>query len=139
MLLPYQFVSSTLVQKQPGIPSYSPPLGTVLAAGSQVLTATFTPSTSNSANYNSATASVDLTVNSAGTTWDAGTVTLTVRNSSGVVLSASTNYGAGATPSSVAEALATSGSNVRVAAINDTLYIEATGTGASTDYSYTTT
>jgi RHS repeat-associated protein len=119
--------------------SYSPALGAVLTAGSQVLTVTFTPSTSNSANYNSATASVDLTVNSAGTTWDAGTVTLTVSNSSGVVLSASTNYGAGATPSSVAEGLATSGSNVRVAAINDTLYIEATGTGASTDYSYAMT
>jgi hypothetical protein len=43
--------------------SYSPPSGTVLAAGSHTLTANFTPS--NSTNYTTATGSVTLTVNKA--------------------------------------------------------------------------
>jgi RHS repeat-associated protein len=76
------------------------------------------------------------TVNAAGVSWDAGTVTLMVSNSSGTVLSTLTGYGQGSTPSSIAEGLAGSNANVNVTAVNDTLYISATGTGAATDYSY---
>jgi subtilase family serine protease len=45
----------------PGSFSYSPALGTVLTAGSQVLTANFTPT--DTTNYNTASANVTLTVN----------------------------------------------------------------------------
>jgi len=48
----------------PGTFVYSPVAGTVLAAGTQTLTATFTPS--DAADYNSATASVTIVVNAAG-------------------------------------------------------------------------
>jgi RHS repeat-associated protein len=67
---------------------------------------------------------------------DTGTVTLTVFNSGGTVFSKSTNYGDGATPSSVAEGLAGSDGNVTVSAVSDTLFLQATGAGASTDYGY---
>jgi len=67
---------------------------------------------------------------------DTGTVTLTVNG----VVAATTNYGAGATPSSIAEGLAagvTSSSPVGVAAADSTLNLLATQTGAETNYSYT--
>ena len=81
-------------------------------------------------NYAAATSNViTQTVN---TLWDTGTVKLTV----GGTTVATVNYGQGSTPSSIAEALAGSYSTVNVAAVNDTLYIEATGTGAASDYSY---
>jgi RHS repeat-associated protein len=69
-------------------------------------------------------------------TVDTGTVALTV----GGVVIATTNYGDGATPSSIAEDLAagtTSGSSVNVTAVNDAVYIKAKTTGAGTNYSYT--
>ena len=69
---------------------------------------------------------------------DAGTITLTVNN----IVSATTNYGLGATTSTIAAGLAagvTANSVVKVTAVNDALYIEATQTGAVTDYSYTVT
>jgi hypothetical protein len=50
----------------PGTFSYSPAVGTVLTAGSQTLTATFTPT--DSTNYKTATATVTLTVNQASPT-----------------------------------------------------------------------
>jgi len=70
------------------------------------------------------------------TLYDSGTVTLTVSNSGGAVFTSSTSYGQASTPESVAEALAGSDSNVNVTAVNDALYIEAAGTGTTTDYSY---
>ncbi len=69
-------------------------------------------------------------------TVDVGTVTLTV----GGVVAAQTNYGDGATPSSIAEGLAagvTSGSFVTVTAADGTLSLEAKQAGAGTNYSYT--
>jgi len=57
----------------PGTFSYSPASGTVLAAGSQLLTTTFTPT--DSTDYSTATASVTLTVNPATST---GGFTITV-------------------------------------------------------------
>ena len=69
-------------------------------------------------------------------TVDVGTVTLTV----GGVVAATTNYGDGATPSSIAEGLAaniTSGSPVNVTAVDDSLNLQAKQTGSNTDYSYT--
>ena len=47
----------------PGIFSYNPPVGTILATGSQTLTAVFTPT--NTTDYTSTTATVTLTVNQA--------------------------------------------------------------------------
>ena len=70
---------------------------------------------------------------------DSGVVTLTVSNSGGTLLSKSTSYTEGSTTSSIAEGLAGSSSNVNVTAINDTLYIQAAGAGANTDYIYTVT
>jgi hypothetical protein len=70
------------------------------------------------------------------TLYDSGTVTLTVSNSGGAVFTSSTSYGQASTPESVAEALAGSDSSVNVTAVNDALYIEATGTGTGSDYSY---
>jgi RHS repeat-associated protein len=67
---------------------------------------------------------------------DVGTVTLTV----GGVVAAQTNYGDGATASSIAEGLAanvSSNSLVNVTAADDTLNIEAKQAGAGTNYSYT--
>jgi RHS repeat-associated protein len=65
---------------------------------------------------------------------DTGTITLTING----VLAATANYGYGATPSSVAEGLAAaaSDSQVKVTAVNDSIYIQAAGTGAGTNYSY---
>jgi RHS repeat-associated protein len=67
---------------------------------------------------------------------DTGTVTLTVAG----VVAAQTNYGDGATPSSIAEGLAagvTSNSLVNITAVDDTLNLQAKQAGSSTNYSYT--
>lgn len=67
--------------------------------------------------------------------YDTGTVTLTV----GGVTAATTNYGADATPSTIAAGLAagvTVGSFVNVTAVNDGLYLVAKQQGAGTNYSY---
>lgn len=66
---------------------------------------------------------------------DTGTVTLTV----GGVVAAQTNYGAGATSSSIAEGLAanvTSGSFVNITASNNDLYLVSKQAGAGTNYNY---
>ncbi|MGB0064807.1 MAG: RHS repeat-associated core domain-containing protein, partial [Terracidiphilus sp.] len=77
--------------------------------------------------------------------YDTGTVNLYVCGSnpcvttgtgSNVLFTDSTSYGQTSTPESVAEALAGSNSSVNVAALNNTLYIEATGPGAASDYGY---
>jgi YVTN family beta-propeller protein len=110
--------------------AYNPPAGTVPPVGTDTLSVTFTPS---SPDYSVAMASVPLKVN-AGSTYDAGTVTLTVNGSPYVA-----NYGQGSTPSSVASALAqaaSGNSSVSVTAVDDSLYLKATGTGSATDYSY---
>jgi 6-phosphogluconolactonase (cycloisomerase 2 family) len=54
---------------------YTPPAGTVLAAGTQTLSVAFTPT--NTASYNNATASVSITVDAASTTPPATTPTIT--------------------------------------------------------------
>jgi len=67
--------------------------------------------------------------------YDTGTVTLTVNN----ITAATTNYGADATPATIAAGLAagvTAGSFVNVTAINDGLYLVAKQQGAGTDYRY---
>jgi RHS repeat-associated protein len=69
-------------------------------------------------------------------TVDTGTVTLTVNGT----VAASTNYGDGATPSTVAAGLAasvTSGSPVNVTAVDSAIFLQSKQTGATTDYSYT--
>ena len=74
-----------------------------------------------------------LAVNS--TVYDTGTVTLTVNN----VLASTTNYGADATPATVAAGLAagvTVGSFVNITAVNDGLYLVAKQAGLGTNYSY---
>lgn len=112
---------------------YAPAVGTVLTVGTQTLSVTFTPT--DTTDYSTATSTVHLTVDSAGTIYDTGTVTLTVNGN----LVSTTNYGEGATPSSVAEGLAlgvVSGSPVTVTAVGDAMYIDATGTGSASDYSY---
>ena len=70
-----------------------------------------------------------------GSTFDTGTVTLTV----GGVTAATYNYGATDTPSSVAEGLAgnqASGSLVTLTGVDDAVSIAAIATNASTDYQY---
>jgi RHS repeat-associated protein len=117
----------------PGTITYSPALGTVLAVGSQPLTATFTPT--DTTDYNTAKATVYLTVNSATAISDFGTVTLTVNN----VIAATTTYQAGSTPASIAEGLAIgveASSPVYVAAVNDVVYLDAKPAYAGTDFSY---
>jgi RHS repeat-associated protein len=106
-----------------------------LASGAYSITASWPGNSS----YGSVTSSaITQTVNPV---WDSGTVTLNIYNSSNSILFAqSASYGQGSTPSSVAEALAGSNSSINVTAVNDTLYIEAGGTGgANTDYYYTVT
>ena len=111
-------------------------VGTILAAGTQPLTATFIPSGSSATDYATASAKVYLIVNSSGTNADTGTATLTVNGNT----IASTTYQDGSTPSSIAEALAgalVSGSPVTLTAVDDTLNIAATPANAGNDYSYT--
>ncbi len=74
-------------------------------------------------------------VTQATTTVDTGTVTLTV----GGVVAAKTNYGEGATPSSIAEGLAAgvqSGSPVIVNAADSVLFLQSKQAGAGSNYSY---
>jgi len=116
-----------------GVLSYSPVSGTQLTtAGLQPLTATFTPS--NSTLYTTASATVYLIVNAAGTKYDTGSVSLTVNG--GAVSTAS--YGAGSTPSSIAETLAAAASStqVTVTAVDDTLTIATKPAYAGSDFSF---
>jgi RHS repeat-associated protein len=116
----------------PGTFVYTPAAGTVLPAGTQTLSVTFTPA--NTVDYTAATKTVSLTVNQG--TADTGTITLTVNG----VASATTTYGSGSTPSSVAEGLAAgvlSGSPVNVTAVNDAVYMVAKTTGSASNYAYT--
>jgi RHS repeat-associated protein len=114
-----------------------------LAAGDHSITASWQGNSS----YDSATSAAFIQAVS-GSTWDAGTVTLNVCNpsndnacnSSNSVFSKIASYGLGSTPSSVAESLAGSNANVSITAVNDTLYIQALGSGgANTDYYYALT
>jgi RHS repeat-associated protein len=66
---------------------------------------------------------------------DTGTVTLTVNG----VVAATTTYGAGATPETVAADLAggmKANSPATVLAVNDAVYLQSTSSGANSDYSY---
>jgi RHS repeat-associated protein len=68
-------------------------------------------------------------------TADTGTVTLTVNNA----VIATTNYGAGATPSSIAADLAAAmpaTAPVKATAVNDALYLVAATPGAASNYAY---
>jgi RHS repeat-associated protein len=117
----------------PGTVVFTPAAGTVLPVGLQILWATFTPT--DSSDYVPFTGSVGIDVLPAENKWDSGTVTLVVNGST---ISTAT-YGAGATPTSVAESLArntNSGAPVTVTAMNNALDIVAKATGSSTDYSY---
>jgi RHS repeat-associated protein len=117
----------------PGTFVYSPAPGTVLPAGAQTLSVTFTPL--DSTDYATVTATVPLTVNNV-TVADTGTVTLTVNN----IVSATTTYGQTSTPSTVAQGLAagvTSGSPVNVTAVDNAVYVEAKTADAGADYGYT--
>ena len=113
--------------------SYSPALGTVLTPGPHILTATFTPA--DPADFTSATETADITVTEPGNTWDTGTVTITVNNT----LAASTTYGKGATPSSIAEGLAagiTTESPVNISAVDNTLSLTSKLPSTTGDYAY---
>jgi RHS repeat-associated protein len=117
-----------------GVLTYSPAAGTVLTPGNYTLSVVFTPT--DTVDYAIATASTFITVKDTSGISDTGTVTLTVNNST----IATTSYGAGSTPTSVAAALAAnvvSGSPVSVTAVDDTLYLQATADGTASDYSYT--
>jgi len=117
----------------PGSFSYSPALGTTLTTGPQALIAIFTPN--NSAYYNTSSATVYLTVVQSGTKSDSGTITLTV----GGIVASSTNYSAGASPSSIAAGLAnglSSNSKVSIVAVDNTLYVDGKPSYAGTDFSY---
>ena len=77
----------------PGVFAYAPALGTVLAVGSQTLTATFTPS--DTANYTTAPANVGLTVNKASATvsFNAGTLNQTYNGTQKTVATTTTPPG----------------------------------------------
>jgi RHS repeat-associated protein len=113
---------------------YLPAAGTVLRAGPQTLSVVFTPT--NTTTYSVVSQSVTIYVQgSAGSTWDTGTVNVTVNGTS----VASYNYGQNDTPSSVAEGLAAAASSslVTVKAVDDALYFESVATGAASNYPYT--
>lgn len=126
-------LSSTQLDATANVPGtfvYTPAAGTVLAAGVQTLSVTFTPT--DSSEYSPVTATVKLIV---GTVADSGTITLTVNN----ITAATTTYGAGSTPESVAAGLAagvTSNSPVTLSYAGDTLNMVSKTTGSSTDYAY---
>jgi RHS repeat-associated protein len=110
---------------------YSPAAGTVLATGVQTLSVTFTPT--DSSEYGPVTATVQLVV---GNVADSGTISLTVNG----VTAATTTYGAGSTPESVAAGLAagvTSNSPVNLSYVGDALSMVSKTPGSSTDYAYT--
>jgi len=117
----------------PGTFVYSPALGTVLPAGPHTLSVTMTPN--DTVDYTSATATTSVTVNAATSTWDSGTITLSVNG----VVSATANYAQGATPTTVAAGLAagvTGASPVTITAVDDALYLESKQSGAVGNYSY---
>jgi len=110
-------------------PSTAPSTGTASQS------VTFTPT--DTVDYNTVTGSTSVTVASPPNP-DQGTVTLWV----GSVQVATTTYGLGSTPTSVAAALAQSvvaNSPVTVTAVNDALYIVATQSGSATNYAYNLT
>lgn len=120
----------------PGTFVYSPAAGTALSSGTQTLSTTFTPN--DNADYAIATASTTIKILS-GAKSDSGTVTLSIGNGSSYSVVATTTYGAGANPSTVAEGLAdgvVSGSPVKVTATDDQLFIQANTAGSATDYPY---
>jgi RHS repeat-associated protein len=121
---------------------YSPPAGTVLYGGTQMLSVTFTPD--NTAQYTTVQASVPIYVNPGSGPSDIGTITLTVNGSSGPTVY-TTSYQAGSTASSIAAGLASglscqSGqicpSPISVVPVDNNLYLQATSSGADTNYSY---
>jgi RHS repeat-associated protein len=122
----------------PGKFTPAPPLGTVLTAEPHTLTVTFAPA--DSIDYTPAVAQVtEIVTPVSGTTPDTGTVTLSVNPGSGYVTAAFYNYGANDTSSSVAEGLAgnvASSSPVKITAVDDAVYIEATATGSASNYPY---
>ncbi len=116
----------------PGTFTYKPCVGTVLTtAGANPLSVTFTPT--DTTDYATVSDTVSLSV--LPPIYDTGTVTLTVDNQT----AATTNYGPGSTPATVAAGLA-AGANlnsfVNVTAVNDTLYLVAKQAGAGTNYGY---
>jgi RHS repeat-associated protein len=116
----------------PGTFNYDPAAGTVLVAGSHVLSATLTPT--DAADYNTSTSTVTLSVLAGGTP-DTGTATLIVNG----VTAAAATYGAGATTSTVAAGLAAGvkpGSPVTITAVDDSIYIEAKPTTSNSNYAY---
>jgi len=120
--------------------AYSPGIGTSLAPGPHLLTVTLTPT--DTVDYLPSTATVSITVAS-GASADAGTVTLTVNTGTpsapNLVTAATTTYSAGATPSTIAAGLAagvTAGSPVKITAVDDDVYIQATATGMTSNYPY---
>jgi YD repeat-containing protein len=116
--------------------SYSPNSGS-LTPGDHLLTATFTPS--DTADYNSTTAAVSITV-ATGTQVDTGTATLTVNG----VAAATYSYGVADTPSTIAEGLAANAGCspqpctpvVTLNAADDALYIESIATTPPSNYNY---
>jgi RHS repeat-associated protein len=113
--------------------AYTPALGTVLSGGAQTLTVTFTPT--DTADFSTATATVLLAVNGASGTWDTGTIALSVNGS----IAATTSYGEGSNPSSVAQGLAAGvvpGAPVSVTASGAALTVVATATGSGTNYDF---
>lgn len=113
-----------------GTLTYTPASGTLLSVGPHMLSVTLTPT--DTTDYATATATTYITVTDGMSKWDAGTVTLNVNGST----VASTTYGKGATPASVAAGLATglmASSPVTVTAVDDSLYIESKTTGAASN------
>ncbi len=120
----------------PGIFVYSPGAGTTLQPGPHLLQVTFTPN--DTADYYpvNATSSIDV---SSGAKPDSGTVTLSVNSGSGLQTVASTSYGTGATPSTIAQGLAgglVQNAPVTLSAVNDQLTIVSTATGTGTGYPF---
>jgi RHS repeat-associated protein len=112
-------------------------LTSTLDAGTYVLTAAFTPT--DTVDYTTASSEAPITITATTTTYDSGTVTLTVNGST----AASYVYGAGThgateTPSTVAAGLAAANSSslVTLTAVDDTVYIQASATGTASDYPY---
>jgi len=117
--------------------TYTPALGAVLAVGSHTLSVTLTPA--DTTDYASATVTAYITVAQGTGIWDSGTITLTVNNGNNNNVVATTNYGEGSTPSSIAEQLAanvSANSIVNVTAVDDAIYIEAKGSGSASNYPY---
>jgi YD repeat-containing protein len=106
-----------------------------LAAGTHSITAGY----SGDANYTAVTSNAITQIVSQPVS-DTGTVSLTITSPGNSPFIATTNYGYGATPSTIAESLAPKASNslVSVIAVGDTLFMEATTPGAaSNSISYT--